>query len=112
MVAGVNVPTSTHTMPNLEWDWQRNWKNPTFSKYCSVYHKAAGGTIPSHINWDESSSVMETDIILKGFLQSEEQHGLRYAQFIGDGDSSIYPALVSGMPYGNFIKKWNVPTMQ
>ena len=48
---------------------------------------------------------METDIILKGFLQSEEQHGLRYTQFIGDGDSSVYPALVSDVPYDNFIKK-------
>ena len=48
---------------------------------------------------------METDIILKGFLQSEEQHGLRYTQFIGDGDSSVYLALISGMPYGSFIKK-------
>ena len=78
------------------------------NKYCSVCHKAAGGTIPPHtcfLNWDESSSAMETDIILKGFLQSEEQHGLRYTQFIGDGDSSVYPALVSGVPYGNFIKK-------
>ena len=78
------------------------------NKYYSVCHKVAGGTIPPHtcfLNWDESSSAIETDIILKGFLQSEEQHGLRYFQFIGDGDSLVYPALVSGVPYGNYIKK-------
>ena len=78
------------------------------NKYCSVCNKAADGTVPQHTcfrNWDKSSSAMETDIILKGFLQSETQHGLRYIQFIGDGDSSVYPALVSGVPYGYFIKK-------
>ena len=48
---------------------------------------------------------METDIILKGFLNSEQQHGLRYIEFIGDGDSSVFPALVSGVPYGHYIKK-------
>ena len=48
---------------------------------------------------------METDIILKGFLQSEQQHGLRYIEFIGDDDSSVFPALVSGVPYGHYIKK-------
>ena len=48
---------------------------------------------------------METDIILKGFLQSEQQHGLRYTRFIRDGDSSVYPALVSDFSYRPFIKK-------
>ena len=71
-------------------------------------YKAAGGTIPQHTcfcNWDESSSAMETDIILKGFLHSEEQRGLRYTEFIGDGDSSVFPALISSVPYGHYIKK-------
>ena len=54
---------------------------------------------------------METDIILKGFLTSEQQHGLRYIEFIGDGDSSVFPTLVSGVPYGHYIKNWNVLTM-
>ena len=48
---------------------------------------------------------MEIDIIVTGFLQSEKQHGLRYTCLIGDGDSSVYPALVSRVPYGYFIKK-------
>ena len=78
------------------------------NKYCTVCNKAAGGTIPQHTcfrNWDESSAAMETDIILKGFLHSQEQHGLRYTEFIGDGDSSVFPALISGVPYGHYIKK-------
>ena len=42
------------------------------NKYCLVCQKAGEGTVPQHTcfrNWDKSSSAMETDIILKGFLQ-------------------------------------------
>lgn len=47
------------------------------NKYCTVYTQG----IPAeqhwcHKNWDESSSQMETDIILKGFLQAEKTHGV------------------------------------
>ena len=75
------------------------------NKYCSVSHNTTGDTISPHdcfLNWDQSSSAMESDIIVTGFLQSEKQHGLRYARLIGDSDSS---ALVSRVPYGYFIKK-------
>ena len=78
------------------------------NKYCSACNKAAGGIPPKHDcfkNWSESSSAMETDIILKRFLTSEQQHGLRYIEFIGDGDSSVFPTLVSGVSYGPYIKK-------
>ena len=48
---------------------------------------------------------METDIIVDGFRKCEEQHGLRYIEFIGDGDSSVYPSLISNIPWGYAIKK-------
>lgn len=49
---------------------------------------------------------METDIFLEGFRQAEQQHGVRYIRFIGDGDSSVYPALIAGIPaWGYAIKK-------
>ena len=38
-------------------------------------------------NWDESSSQMETDIIVEGFKEAERVHGLRYTRLVGDGDS-------------------------
>lgn len=57
-------------------------------------------------NWDQSSSQMETDIILEGFQQAETSHGLRYTQFVGDGDSSVYPTLIGGVSgWGRAIKK-------
>ena len=48
---------------------------------------------------------MEPDIILEGFHKCEEEHGIRYIELIGDGDSSVYPTLISGIPWGYAIKK-------
>jgi len=49
---------------------------------------------------------MEPDIILEGFKVAEQQHGIRYINFIGDGDSSVHSTLVSGVPgWGYFIQK-------
>ena len=49
---------------------------------------------------------MEADIILEGFLEAEKVHGVRYMNFVGDGDSSVYPTLVQNVPvWGQAIKK-------
>ena len=49
---------------------------------------------------------MESDLILEGFLAAEKQHGVRYINFVGDGDSSVYPTLVLNVPgWGYSIKK-------
>ena len=50
-----------------------------------------------HKNWDGSSSSMETDIIVQGFKEAETKYGLRYTKFVGGGDSSVYPALITGV---------------
>ena len=77
------------------------------NKYCT----ACGQGIPQeqhacYKNWDASSSEMETDIILEGFKQTEQVHGVRYTHFIGDGDSSVYPTLIQNVPgWGHAIKK-------
>ena len=49
-------------------------------------------------NWKGASSSMELDIILEGFLAAEKQHGVSCINFVGDGDSSVYPTLVSNKP--------------
>ena len=57
-------------------------------------------------NWNRSSSEMEADIILEGFLEAEKVHGVRYMNFVGDGDSSVYPTLVQNVPvWGHDIRK-------
>ena len=77
------------------------------NKYCSAYAQE----IPKdqhrcYKNWDASSSEMETDIILEGFVQAEQVHGVRYMRFIGDGDRSVYPTLLANVPdWGSDIRK-------
>ncbi len=77
------------------------------NKYC---HACATG-IPKkdHLcfkNWSASSSEMETEIILEGFLEAEKVHGVCYLRFVGDGDSSVYPTLLQSVPvWGHRIEK-------
>lgn len=82
------------------------------NKYCSVCARAESmKKLPSeHIcykNWNKPSTAMETDIIVEGFKNSIELHGLIYSQLVGDGDSSVYKKLLETKPYGNnmLIKK-------
>ncbi len=77
------------------------------NKYC---HACARNISPDkHAcfrNWNKSSSEMETDIILEGFLEAEQVHGVRYIHFIGDGDGSVHPTLIQNVPgWGHAIKK-------
>ena len=76
------------------------------NKYCSVCKKDPTKEHTCFKNWTGTSSSMESDIILEGFLAAEKQHGVRYINFVGDGDSSVYPTLVSNVPgWGYSIKK-------
>ena len=76
------------------------------NKFCSVCAKEGKKEHQCFKNWDGSSSSMESDIILEGFCMAEKQHGLRYTNFIGDGDSSVHTTLVSGVPgWGHAITK-------
>ena len=80
------------------------------NKYCSVCARAESMGVEAqkhecHKNWQGSSSSMETDIV-QGFREAETKYGLRYTKFIGDGDSSVYPSLITGVPqWGHVIKK-------
>jgi len=81
------------------------------SKYCSICAVSNGKGIPApehkcYHNWSGSSSSMEADIILQGFLLSESIHGVRYHWMIGDGDSSAYNSVVTGcLKYGKDVIK-------
>ena len=66
------------------------------NKYCHACARAKNHTC--FRNWSASSSEMETDIVLEGFLEAERVHGVRYTQLIGDGDSSVYPTLLQNVP--------------
>ena len=76
------------------------------NKYCSGC--ATGSPHDEHQcykNWTESSSAMETSAILEGFQEAEKVHGVRYTEFVGDGDSAVYPTLIQEVPWGRAVKK-------
>ena len=76
------------------------------NKYCAVCAKDTTKEHECFKNWTGSSSSMESDIILEGFSKAEEQHGLRYTSFIGDGDSSVHSTLRENIKvWGHAITK-------
>ena len=80
------------------------------NKYCSICSIAdrKGECVREHNcikNWAGSSTAMESDIIVEGFNLSESMHGLRYMQFIEDGDSSVHYNIVTSVPYGRHVEK-------
>lgn len=79
------------------------------NKYCAFEAKAEqlGREPTKHVcfkNWshDQSSTSMEKDIIVEGFLTSVNKRGLIYKTLISDGDSSVYNSIVSADPYGKY----------
>ena len=56
-------------------------------------------------NWKESSQAMEADIIIEGF-KNADNYGLRYINFVGDGDSSVHARILQDVPiWGRFVQK-------
>lgn len=51
------------------------------------------------VNHTGSSGMMEVNGMVRIFERSEQRGGVRYAQYIGDGDSKTYPAIVKAKPY-------------
>lgn len=52
------------------------------------------------INHEGSSGNMEVQGMKKIFLRSEQKHGVRYINFIGDGDAKTFKAVSDVKPYG------------
>jgi hypothetical protein len=80
------------------------------NKYCASCAK----NIPKkkhtcYQSWNESSSQMETDIILEGFVEAKKRNGVRYICFVGDGDSSVYLTLINQVPWGHSINQLECP---
>lgn len=80
------------------------------NKFCAVCQRAENRKekADSHRcprNWSSTSTGMERDIIVQGFRESEEEHKLRYTTLIGDGDSSVYTSVITGVSYGYLVQK-------
>lgn len=50
-------------------------------------------------NWEGSSQAMETDIVVKGFLESYQKYGLIYKYVVADADSSVYSSILAAVRY-------------
>nr|XP_011302989.1 PREDICTED: uncharacterized protein LOC105266494 [Fopius arisanus] len=76
------------------------------NRYCLVCTRANNRQcpIPNHrcfVNYPGDKSILsvESDVIVQGFTQSLEQHGLIYHKLIGDGDSSVIKKVRDADPY-------------
>lgn len=60
-----------------------------------------------------SAGKMEPDSVVNMFQTSEEKYGVRYAVYVGDGDSKTYTAIKNAKPYGDelLVQKKNVSAM-
>ena len=79
------------------------------NKYCDACAKAEQLNRETkehkcYKNWgrDQSSTVMESNIISEGFKQSVETHGLIYKTLIADGDASTFQCIRDANPYAEY----------
>jgi len=54
-------------------------------------------------NHEQSAWKMEVNAIKEIFLRSEELHGVKYSNYIGNGDSKTYTGIINSVSYGNNI---------
>lgn len=52
-------------------------------------------------NHEGSAGKMEVDAIIDMFERSEEIHGVKYLNYIGDGDSKTFANILKSNPYGD-----------
>ena len=60
------------------------------------------------VNHDGSAPAMEASGVVTCFNRSVERYGLRYTEYLGDGDSKGYKAVCEADPYNVPIKNLNV----
>jgi hypothetical protein len=54
-------------------------------------------------NYTGSAGGMEVESIVEMFQQSVTKHGVKYANYVGDGDSKTYKSVVDAKPYPDLI---------
>ncbi|KYN12183.1 hypothetical protein ALC57_15649 [Trachymyrmex cornetzi] len=76
------------------------------NKFCTVCDMTERKNVKAKVhkcykNFDgnASSTSMESDIIVEGFKNSIEMHGLIYRTVIADGDSNVFKSIIDNRPY-------------
>lgn len=70
------------------------------TKYCYGC-KTSNADHECVINFSGYSGGMESEGVLKIFQRSEKNYGVRYVQYLGDGDSKGFMKVVQAKPYGD-----------
>lgn len=55
------------------------------------------------INHEGSAGKMEVNAVVEMFSCSESLHGLKYCNYVGDGDSKTFKRILDAQPYENFV---------
>lgn len=84
------------------------------SSYCQacIYYKNTDKNDPQYldhkencpINHDGSAGKMEVDAIIEMFQRSEKLFGIKYCNYVGDGDTKTFKAILDKQPYGEDYK--------
>lgn len=88
------------------------------SKYCKAceFWEKKSGTV-EYEDWAEkhqnecqanhkgSSGKMEVEGVIETFCRSESLYGIKYSNYIGDGNSKTFKEILNCEPYDNFIVK-------
>ncbi|XP_046737742.1 uncharacterized protein LOC124406386 [Diprion similis] len=75
------------------------WKNKTHTKeYEEWFEDHEENCLKNH---EGSAGKMEVDSMIEIFSRSEEKFGVRYGNYIGDGNSKTFKAILELSPYGD-----------
>lgn len=82
--------------------WSKHTNSEQYEEWKSAHEENCKA------NHEGSSGKMEVDAMKEIFSRSVEKYGVRYVNYIGDGDSKTYTGIVNSKPYGEeceIIKK-------
>lgn len=80
------------------------WENKLDTAKYEAWHEEHVSSGKCKANHAGPSGNMEVTAIIDMFERSEEKYGVKYSNYVGDGDSKTYTGVVNAKPYGeNFI---------
>ncbi|XP_012235069.2 uncharacterized protein [Linepithema humile] len=76
--------------------WEKKTDSAEYEEWAKNHHNQC------QANHEGSSVKMEVDAIVEMFCRSEELHGVKYSNYVGDGDSKTFKGILDCEPYDNF----------
>ena len=75
--------------------WQGKEDTTEYAEWYSEHEKNCS------CNHEGSSGKMEVDAVIEMFQRSVDQYGVRYTNYVGDGDSKTFSGITNSKPYGD-----------